>query len=482
MLALDARAETSLTHHRRLRRTAVALAALSLAPAAPARAQSPPARPQPAATAIGRVAEALAGALSQAQVRTLVAAAPLKSDAEAPRGAQLAAVVAAQVAGRRGPGSHARAEPLPLAAAREAARGDAALLYVTVEVAAGKLRAAADVYPVPRSVWARIRNPEPGPIAHAFAEAPLDAEVRSYLAPVPLVSAIPLRARNFEGDVVALACGDLDQDGAPEIVAVSRRRVTTLRLRGGRVQILASRPFSELAPVAPAPLREPIGFASLVAAVTMGSPAGTPSAYVDVGLTDRARSVRLGGDLRTIATFAGIAVPDGAASACTRLPALVITGPIGPCQPGDPPPLSPSIGGQYDAFASTRLVSAGGKPYTVWAGREHGVLELRDDAGHKGAVDGAGAQIAVGDLDQDGDPEILSSLDTANPLDDAVVVRAWSRAAPIPLGAGPAARLREITRIPAAAGVHALAVCPPDGPRAAPFVVATADEIWVVRW
>ena len=139
------------------------------------------------------------------------------------------------------------------------------------------------------------------------------------------------------------------------------------------------------------------------------------------------------------------------------------------------------MGGQYDAFASARLVSARGEPYAVWAGRERGALELRDDAGHKAALDSVGAQLAVGDLDQDGEPEILASLDTPNPLDDAVVIRSWARAAVIPLGAGPSARLHEVRRLPAPAGVHAIAVCPPDGPGAAPFVVATADELWVVR-
>jgi len=451
---------------------AAAACALSLG-AVPVAAQTTPSPPPAARPALARVADALAQSLAQAPLRALVVAAPLAGDGSAPRGAQLAAAIAMQVAGRRGSGSHARAEPLALQAAREAARSDSVLVYVTVEVVAGKLRATADVYPVPRNVWARLRNPEPGPVAHAFAEAPLDAEVRTYLAPVPLVTATVERARNFEGDVIALACGDVDQDGAPEVVAVSRRRVSTVRLRGGRVQILNSRAWTDLAGVAPAPLREPIGFASIVSAAGGG--------FVDVGLTDRARSLRLDGALRTLASFPGLAVPDGGASACTRIASLVVTGPLGPCHPGDPAPLAPSVGGQYDAFASARLVSARGKPYTVWAGRERGALEVRDDEGNKAGLDGIGAQLAVGDLDQDGEPEILASLDTMNPLEDAVVVRSWARGAAIPLGAGSSTRLHEVLRIPAPAGVHAIAVCPPDGAGVAPFVVATADELWVVR-
>jgi hypothetical protein len=462
----------------RVRLAAVCFALLSV-PVGAAEAQAPPPAPAPKAS-LSKVVEALAGALAKAPVRALVAAAPLAADAPAPKGAQLGAALVAQIAGKRGASWRARAEPTALPAARDAARAEGALVYLTLEIASGKLRVTADVYPVPRSVWSRVRNAEPGPVLHAFAEAPLDAELRTYLAPVPIVTPQGLRvdrAKNFESDVVALACADLDEDGAPEIIAVSRRRVTAERLHGGRVQPILGRAWSDLAPVAPAPLREPIGFASFVRPASGLARGG----YLDVSLTDRAKSVRLDAELRPVATFPGLAVPDAEASACTRLPALVVTGALGPCVPGDAAPFAHSVGGQYDAFASARLVTGRGEPFAVWAGRERGALEVRDDAGRKTGFESVGAQLAVGDLDQDGDPEILSSLDTAIPLEDAVVIRTWRRFEPIPAGAGPSARLHEIARIPAAAGVRAIAVCPPDGPGRAPFVVATADEIWVVR-
>ncbi|MEJ7733203.1 MAG: MMPL family transporter [Polyangiaceae bacterium] len=80
-----------------------------------------------------------------------------------------------------------------------------------------------------------------------------------------------------------------------------------------------------------------------------------------------------------------------------------------------------------------------------------------------------------------------TSIRTASPRCSAASM-SWSRArtrswcAPARGKPGAAApRPREVARLPAAAGVQALAVCPPDGPGRAPFVVATADEIWVVR-
>ena len=458
----------------RVRSLAVAAICVGLSSATssrPASAEGPPAPAHVERAAIARVSQAIARDLAAAPGRALIVASPLVSDATAPRGALLVAALAAQVAGRRGSGSHARPEPLTLAAARDAARSESALVQLNVEIVAGQLRVTADVYPVPRSVWAKIRDPEPGPTAHAFAEAPLDAEVRSYLAPIPLVTVRVDRGRNFESDVLALACGDLDHDGSLEIVAMSRRRVSTVRIHDGRVIPLLSRNWPDLAPVAPAPLREPVGFATLV------ERPGAASAFVDVGLSDRSKSVRLDGALQIAASLSGLAVPDGDTSVCARLPGLFVTGAVGPCASGDPPPFSSSIGGQYDAIASTRLVTQKGAPYVVWAGRERGVLELRDDTGRKLGVEPTGAQLAIGDLDQDGDPEIIASLDTLNPFDDAVVVRSWARTAAGP----PASRVREILRIPAASGVRALATCPPDGPGRAPFVVATADELWVVR-
>jgi hypothetical protein len=393
------------------------------------------------------------------------------SDAPAPRAAQLTASLAAQLAGRLGAGAKPRGEPSSLPIAREAARNEPALVHLLVEVAGGKLRVTADVYPVPRTVWARIRDPEPGPVAHAFAEAAIDAEVRTFLAPVPLVSAAIERAKNFEGDVVALACGDIDADGAPEIVSVSRRRVTLLRLRAGRVVPLVSRSWPDLAGVHPTPLREPIAFATLVQRELRGE---LLPPVADVGLTDRARSVRLDGKLDVAAELPGLAIPDGGGTACTKLWGLSVSGPVGPCSAGDPAPASASVGGQYDAIASARLMSPRGQPFSVWAGRERGALELRDDTGRKQIAGAVGAQLAVGDLDQDGEPEILASLDVQNALEDGVVVWSWRRS-------GKGGKPREVLRLPAPAGVRALAVCPPDGPGRAPFAVATADEIWVVR-
>ncbi|MEZ4297105.1 MAG: hypothetical protein R3B70_19220 [Polyangiaceae bacterium] len=416
------------------------------------------------------MATAVVQALGTLADPVMVVTGALVSDPAATKGDRLALSVAAQIAGRiqSGARAHDAAVTLPVARAAAGQSGAKVAVYLRVEIAAGKLRVTADAYPVPRTVWAKIRNPEPAPFAHAFAEAPIDAEVRSFLPAIPLVSPQVDRGRNYESEVVAIACGDIDRDGSSELAIVSRRRVTTARIRAGKVEPLRGRGWSDLASVSPAPLREPYAFATLVE-----RPAGDDvKTTLDVALSDRAVSVRFDRSLEVDSTFAGLVLPDGAGAACTKLGGLVVTGPLVPCKKGDPAPLAASVGGQYDAFASSALVSAAGKPYVVWAGREKGVVELRDDAGHTARVSDMGAQLAVGDLDQDGDPEILGAVDTLNALDDAVLVKTWRR---------DTGKVEDRLRIPAAAGVHALGVCPPDGPGHTPFVVATADEIWVVR-
>ncbi|TKD05186.1 hypothetical protein [Polyangium fumosum] len=456
------------------------------APPAPAKTNPPPANPTPTnpspppaaprlpRASVARVVESLAADLAPVLLLPArVIAAPLASDTPAPRGAELTTRIASLLAGRLGAGSSAHPTPLPLADARVAARGERSFVHLLVEIRGGKLRVTADVFPVPRTVWARIRDPEPGPFAHAFAEAPLDAEIRSFLEAVPLAKANVTRGQNFESDVVALACGDIDGDGALEILSTSRRRVTTLRLREGKVLPLRSRSWSDLSPLHLSPLREPIGLAGLVERRDEGDAVAW---FVDVGVSDRAKALRLDAELVVVAPVAGLPVSSGEASGCARVASGWLTGPLVPCWSGETV-IAPAIAGNFDVLAAASLVTPRGQRFTVLAARnDRGTVEVRDDAGHVETITGAGAQLAVGDLDQDGDPEILSGLDVADALDDAVVVRTWARAA-----AGEAGRPREFLRLPAAAGVRALAVCPPDGPGRAPFVVATADEIWVVR-
>src|SRR5579883_1148086 len=225
--------------------------------------------------AIDTVAQEVTQALGQAPSAVVVVAAPLVSDVPAPKGDELAARVAALVAGRIGAGAKAHPQAAALATARAIAGRASALVFVKTELSKGDLRATVDVYPSMANAWDRIRNPLPAPTGHAFASAKLDAEVRSFLAPLLLEQASVHKARHDEGDVLAAACGDVDGDGGDEIVLVSRARVSVGRIRSGKYVAEHTAPWQTLAPKTPVLMRDPLASA----VVTEGA--------VHVGFTDR---------------------------------------------------------------------------------------------------------------------------------------------------------------------------------------------------
>ena len=162
---------------------------------------------------------------------------------------------------------------------------------------------------------------------------------------------------------------------------------------------------------------------------------------------------------------------------------------------------------RFDAFGAALIADALGNARTVVAVREpSGRLRLK--AGDAlGVAEGTfGAQLAVGDLDQDGAPEIATSADlpaagaqTAR-LDDAIDIATWSPGPP-GAAASPGSRLRGFRRpwvgrhahvcprpdlrsrfhLAAPGGVRALAMCPP-GVHGEPSLVAVVGgEVWTVR-
>jgi hypothetical protein len=82
----------------------------------------------------------------------------------------------------------------------------------------------------------------------------------------------------------------------------------------------------------------------------------------------------------------------------------------------------------------------------------------------------AGAQLALGDLDGDGAPEIATSLDTLEAHADALVVYSWLDSA-----------LRERLRLPVPSGIRALALCPARTLSMGPILAATREALWLVQ-
>jgi hypothetical protein len=458
---------------------AVALGApVALAqPATPAKGSAKPSASASASVAaplaprtgsIVHVATEIAQALGQVPAGALVAVSPLVSDVPAPKADELAIRVATQIAGRLGV-AHAHPQPATLAMARGVSGRAASLVYVQLEIAKGELRATADLYPVVSNGWERLRNPIPGPRAHGFAGASLDAEVRTFLQPIVLEHATIHKSKHEEIDVLAIGCGDLDADGGLEIVLATRTRLVVGKLRGGKVAILKATPWIQLASRAAVPLRETI--ATLVV-----SPRGHRGEIL-VGNTERG-GVAVDASLVTRRQLTGLPIPgaDGEACAFPSPESNALDGPAITCVPppkGDPAVVMELPLPRFDAVASLDLVGKDGAISQVVAVREPtGKVHLRrSDASGKAQdapIDSAGAQIALADLDLDGTPEIAFSGDF--PETDALIVWSWR-----PNG------LVQRLKFPTKEGVRAIAACPPEEKGVPALVAVVGSEVWLVR-
>ena len=393
-----------------------------------------------AAGAVDVVAQEAAQGLGQTPTSSVVVAAPIASDQPAPRGEELALRIAALVAGKLGAGAHAHPQTAQLATARAIAGRASALVYVQTEVSRGDLRTTIDVYPSMGNAWDRIRNPLPSPTGHAFSTAKIDAEVRAFLAPLVLEQASVHRARHDEGDVLAVACGDVDGDGGDEIVLVSRARVAMGRIKAGKFVVERTAPWAALAPRAAVPMREP-----LAGAVDRPGRRGRGNHRSRVALADgrlrRAhaalRRAGLGRRQRRVPRARGVGgrVRRGP----VRLRAYrAKTSPSSRCRlrasTRSPPRASSMRRGAARAIVAVREPS--------------GKLRIRT-GDTQAAPDGTyGAQMAVLDIDQDGVPDVATSTDGT---DDAVNVWTWPGAgagasrSPAPRCAGRRARPRRMS-------------------------------------
>ncbi len=323
------------------------------------------------------------------------------------------------------------------------------LVYVRVQIVKSQVRVTADVYPVVRNVWDRARLPPPPPTAHAYAAAPIDAEVRAFFPPIPLVLTSVTKAKGADDGVLAVACGDLDGDGMPELLFVTRERASVARIASGRVRVVRSAAWSALAKRVPVPLREPLGGASIALGRAL------------VGTSDRG-GVALGEELDAPRAIAG-GLPIGAGMCAPVSSAHLAEGGALPCESS----AAPVVRESFDAASAFDLVTPDGRDCLALATSADGKLRVRVDGIERATFDEAGAQVAVFDADLDGSPEVAFGSDA--PDDFITVVTVGDAGA------------RVLSRIPAPAGVRALAACPPMAGGAGALVAVVGDEVWLVR-
>lgn len=416
--------------------------------------------PRAAVGAFARVAEAAKRGLGKAQEGALVVVAPVTSDVPGTRGDALAARLAAVVAGRVGGEAHARALALPAALAAARARGT--LVHVVVEIARGRVRATLDVYPARISVWERLKGASLAPLGHAFAEAPLDAEVRSYMPPIVLERTARARATAKHGLAEVLAAACVEHEGGPALALLEPTRLVLARRRGAALETAAELELATRLRPLPVPLREPLG-----AVVAL------PDGGIAVGTTSRGGAT-FDAALATRATFAGLPVAPG--ECLTPRPAAGGLDPLArPCEPGAGAARSAPVaeGDVVVAAAVADVVTRDGAAARVVATRGPSGTLVVTSPSARASVDAPGTELAVGDLDLDGVPEVAYAR--LPPRDDA---RAEETIVVASLRDG---ALEPRFELPAPRGVRALALCGPEAEGRPALVAVVADEVWFVR-
>jgi hypothetical protein len=388
----------------------------------------------------------------------VVVAAPLTSDEPGDTEA-LPVHLATLIAAKLGTGVTARPQAGTLAGARSIAGPSKTLIYVRASVAMGAVHVAADVYSEAANVWDRVRNPAPALIRQAAATAKIDAQARARLTPLALNRAQVQRFRLDEADVLAAACGDVDGDGRDELLLVSRQRVLLGHLEDGAFSAQKAVAWSELARRAPVPLREPLG----------GAVAEEGS--ILVGSTDYG-GLALSTDLAKQDQLAGIPVWGGRPNSClvAQPSAGAFDGAPVDCAPSrDPKPTMAVPAPRFDAFATADIVNANGDVRRLVAVREpSGRLKVRWGDESSGVLGLFGAALAVGDLDQDGFPEVVTTTGDGDAIDVLTLATA---------GAPPETRIHLSTPEP----VRALTLCPPRDHGAPALVAVVGSEVWLVR-
>lgn len=333
------------------------------------------------------------------------------------------------------------------------------LVLLTPELVAAGLNVTADVITTPRGFWARIKQPNPSSTHHAFSSAQLDAELRSFLPKVPLVLSSTVKATMPIDQAPALGCGDLDGDDSLEIVAAGRHHIVVGRLLDGRLTNERTVAWGELSAIAPVPLRQPLSSVTLA-----------EGQHLDVGSTDRANWVRLSPTLEPLASLPGM-LPWSDAG-CARRSGVGLLPEPRPCSSDAKPGLASEVH-LIDAVAGARISTPEGGHVRYWAARRLGEdsLNVSSDAGDHTSIKGSGAQAALGDLDGDGSIEIAVSSSTLDPKKDQLNVYSWAPPSP----PTPAFELA----VPS--GIDALTVCPAEDSGLAPLVLATGDQVWVLR-
>jgi len=383
---------------------ALAAALLLAALPAPAANPTPPPPPQatPAEPALERLAQAVATDVRAAKPEAPVA---LSFSGGAPELRRAFGTLLASRLASAGLAPVVLEAPSPEAAealARE--QGARALVRLTLSVEAGELRAHGDVLGTWVNFWSgRTATRPPSPAAAVAQAVTADAPALALAAVepsrTPTTTTTPEQPRplrllgaslaRLSHPPAALAAGDLDGDGKDEVIALTAREVLVFSATG---QLVAERSLESLPP-GPAPTREPFG----ALAVLSGPP-------------------RLAAFSTRFAQGEVLSLEGGALRGVARLEA---------------PQLSPDTRASFVPGQTAFTLPGVQNRVTTFSASHSRVLLVHPDGTASFfprpsvapvPLSGLGAGSALGDLDGDGTPELLTTSPELQPSPEALRV------------------------------------------------------------